>query len=422
MTSAPYSWLKSVEDALEEIKEIPLWGSPPPFPWQDLSDYLSQLLQEKDVKITSHRTEFRSSDELLSGMGSRPQLSVIELTPLSGAVYWALPSEEIAKLIHACFPEPKQKGFSDLRLQEGFYRYFLLEVIHALNVMQAIDDLPIKMVESVPLPKEGALCIDISIAIDKDTIWGRIICPSSFHLAYKTHFIQKRPSLLKSSKAQEIEVPLSLQIAKETLHVNEWKKVKVGDFLPFPKASFDPKEKKGTLELVLGKTPLFHGKLKEGHLKILDYAFYHEEETAMAKEYDEGFEELPEDENPETENPDELFSDDEIQDMDKSTEWEEEGTPKDEEEVSHVSPPIEEKLEPLEELISSKEIPLTLVVQAGKMRISLEKLLQLEPGNVLELPVKPEQGVDLTVNGKAVARGELIKIGDTLGVRVLEIG
>jgi flagellar motor switch protein FliN/FliY len=47
-------------------------------------------------------------------------------------------------------------------------------------------------------------------------------------------------------------------------------------------------------------------------------------------------------------------------------------------------------------------------------------LLHLKPGNVLELSVRPEQGVDLSIGGKKVAKAELVKLGDVLGVKILE--
>ncbi|NDE82905.1 MAG: YscQ/HrcQ family type III secretion apparatus protein, partial [Chlamydiia bacterium] len=50
------------------------------------------------------------------------------------------------------------------------------------------------------------------------------------------------------------------------------------------------------------------------------------------------------------------------------------------------------------------------------------QLLELRPGNVLDLQVKPEQGVYVTVGGKRIARGELIKLGDVLGLKILKIG
>ena len=54
--------------------------------------------------------------------------------------------------------------------------------------------------------------------------------------------------------------------------------------------------------------------------------------------------------------------------------------------------------------------------------MTIEQLLKLEPGNLLEIDIHPENGVDLTINGKIVGKGELIHIGEAIGVRVLELG
>lgn len=72
--------------------------------------------------------------------------------------------------------------------------------------------------------------------------------------------------------------------------------------------------------------------------------------------------------------------------------------------------------------LAPKDIPLTVVVEVGRIQISVQKLLELQPGNLLELDVHAENGVDLVVNGKAIGKGELLKIGDALGVRILDKG
>ncbi len=88
-----------------------------------------------------------------------------------------------------------------------------------------------------------------------------------------------------------------------------------------------------------------------------------------------------------------------------------------------ASSPSQELPQPLREtLTASKDIPFPIVIEIDRIHLPLEKLLSLEPGNVLELPIRPEQGVYLTVHGKKIARGELIKLGDTVGVKILEIG
>ena len=54
--------------------------------------------------------------------------------------------------------------------------------------------------------------------------------------------------------------------------------------------------------------------------------------------------------------------------------------------------------------------------------MSARKLLELRPGNLLELDVHPDSPISLVTNGKSIARGELIRVGEVLGVRILEIG
>jgi flagellar motor switch protein FliN len=48
--------------------------------------------------------------------------------------------------------------------------------------------------------------------------------------------------------------------------------------------------------------------------------------------------------------------------------------------------------------------------------------MELQPGNMLEVDLHPENGVDLVVNGKRIGKGELLRVGETLGVRILDIG
>lgn len=71
--------------------------------------------------------------------------------------------------------------------------------------------------------------------------------------------------------------------------------------------------------------------------------------------------------------------------------------------------------------LSVEEIPLNVVIEVGRIQLSVKKLLELQPGNMLDINIHPESGVDLVVNGKRIAHGELLKIGDSLGIRILEL-
>ena len=104
---------------------------------------------------------------------------------------------------------------------------------------------------------------------------------------------------------------------------------------------------------------------------------------------------------------------------------EEEGALPEEELPLEEEAPVEgEAVAPFEEepLVSPEAVPVTLKVELGSLEMSAEKLLSLSPGNLLELPSRPDSAVSLTVNGKRVGRGELMMMGDMLGVRVLELG
>lgn len=69
--------------------------------------------------------------------------------------------------------------------------------------------------------------------------------------------------------------------------------------------------------------------------------------------------------------------------------------------------------------VSLDDLPLKLVCQVGSVELSLAQLREMGPGSLLPLTATAHEGVDLMVNGRRVGRGELVNIGDGLGVRLL---
>lgn len=70
---------------------------------------------------------------------------------------------------------------------------------------------------------------------------------------------------------------------------------------------------------------------------------------------------------------------------------------------------------------SRNELDFSLTVELGRVSIPMNKLLDLEQGHVLELGVSADQGVDLVIGGRCIGRGELVKIGPKIAVRILSI-
>jgi flagellar motor switch protein FliN len=69
----------------------------------------------------------------------------------------------------------------------------------------------------------------------------------------------------------------------------------------------------------------------------------------------------------------------------------------------------------------SAEIPVTLVVELGRVSLSLSRLADLKNGDILELGRHTREPVEITSNGKLVARGELVQIDTELGVRITNV-
>ena len=66
------------------------------------------------------------------------------------------------------------------------------------------------------------------------------------------------------------------------------------------------------------------------------------------------------------------------------------------------------------------DIPLEVTVELGRAVLTVNQLLALRPGSVVELTAGAST-VDVVVNGRLVARGDVVVVDDSFGVRVTEI-
>nr|WP_256464823.1 MULTISPECIES: FliM/FliN family flagellar motor switch protein [unclassified Bradyrhizobium] len=66
-------------------------------------------------------------------------------------------------------------------------------------------------------------------------------------------------------------------------------------------------------------------------------------------------------------------------------------------------------------------IDLPVDVDAGRLTMSLRQLRELAIGQVLDLGFDATTNISLRVNGQVVATGELVRIAERTGVRVLDL-
>ncbi|PZU95477.1 MAG: flagellar motor switch protein FliN [Chelatococcus sp.] len=74
-----------------------------------------------------------------------------------------------------------------------------------------------------------------------------------------------------------------------------------------------------------------------------------------------------------------------------------------------------------EDLEQVFDVPVTVSAVLGSSRIAVGELLQIVPGAVLELDRRVGEAIDIFVNERLVARGEVVVVEDRLGVTMTEI-
>lgn len=67
------------------------------------------------------------------------------------------------------------------------------------------------------------------------------------------------------------------------------------------------------------------------------------------------------------------------------------------------------------------DVELTLTAEIGRTRLPVRQVLELVPGTVLELDRAAGSAADLMVNGRLVARGEVVVVDEDYGIRITEI-
>ena len=67
------------------------------------------------------------------------------------------------------------------------------------------------------------------------------------------------------------------------------------------------------------------------------------------------------------------------------------------------------------------DVPVELAVEIGRTRMTIRETLALGPGSIVSLDRLAGDPVDLLVNGKPIARGEVVVIDEEFGLRVTDI-
>ena len=86
--------------------------------------------------------------------------------------------------------------------------------------------------------------------------------------------------------------------------------------------------------------------------------------------------------------------------------------------VARSGPVAVKTAEDLEQVF---DVPVTVSAVLGSSKIAVGDLLQIVPGAVIELDRRVGEAIDIFVNERLVARGEVVVVEDRLGVTMTEI-
>jgi len=384
MEQEKFQWKKRVSSALLQLDKIPLLPSFS-FDFAKLQEKLTSHFEEKKFSLKIKDAVWRSQDKVHEGFSDDTIVQALVMTPISGNLFWIMDKKDISKLVSHMLIEPPIEDLSSEPLQEGFYRYLCLLTLDHIQSLNEMSSYSLKFAEDGSLEEAGYLCRDVQMKLNKKSIWGRLAISPTFRSSFSQK-LKEQPSLYEKDWETTLDLPLRIEGGKTHMSFEELKEIKKGDFVLFDRASYDPKTQKGIVTIVLGNTPLLHAKIKSEKIKILDYAFYYEDKT-MAKE----------------EEKEEIFEEEPI------------------EEIEEETPPIDKGLAEKEKASAVKETEVCLTAEIGRFSMTIGNLIKLQPGNFLEFSVSPEDSINLTVNGKIIGKGEIVHLGEALGIRILEI-
>ncbi len=447
-TTLPYEWLKEVPTSLLQQDDIPLLGFPPIFPWEQFNENLKKTFQTQNIEVKPLVLQWRSSEDLFAALGEDLIPINFQIPSLNGDLSAVIAKHDINLLMSLLISQQKEPlDVIDPDFQNGFIHFLSYEMINIFNQCNFDKTINPHVAEKTTgseetinelLSKERSLCQDISFSLEDSTFIFRLIISDEFRQSWKEKYAIRTLDIpLREELGAKIQIPIALEVGRVLLPLSTWRQINVGDFLILDFCSLDPKSDKGRVTLTVNGNRFFRAKLKNGTLKILEHPLFHEDRISDDKQQNQATNTMAKDiaGNEDSELDDSEFG---LSEFDASINEDDEhlqadpeltitGTETkdetvhgmdDDEEINQPTPPVNAASLPK---FKTEDIGLDIVIEVGRLQMSIAKLNELQPGNVLEIDVHPENGVDLVVNGKRIAKGELLKLGEVLGVRILDI-
>jgi flagellar motor switch/type III secretory pathway protein FliN len=320
-----------------------------------VSKRLEDRLDLPNIQIKLEKTKWLLKEEIDFLENVEMHHTSFSMLPFDEIAHWFMNINEISKLTTwAMTKDVTAKPFSSEILQDGFYKYLILEAMDSIDRDKLLQDFSLKILPEPKELKDLSLCADIKITYQTKSAYAKLVLSEKLVKKWKDNFFQDY-NFLASDIAKTANFHLSINVGKVNLSYAEFNALSEGDFIILDHSYYDPKTHQGSILLTFNDETIYQGKIKQNSITILDYA---------------------------------EFKEDLMEDSDNTT-------------------PV-------------KDVPLSIQVEMGKIQMTLEKLMSLKAGEIIETTVNPNDNISLILNNKTIAKGELVKVGEVIGVRILE--
>ncbi len=437
----PFDWLEEVKQELFTLEAAPLLPPAPPFPVEALQKALfERLALPVTVEISDAKViEYKDIKEKTTSTTTR--LFSFSLSPHTPSFYTAIGHDDLNRLASWLLAHDMEAAVSlQGSFQESFYLFIGGMALDSLESTGYFKSNSLRLLSTAGslLDEAPALSISCLIRHEKESISILILIPHSLQKSLKNQTAKNTESLINDSAvASKINIAARLVVDLVALDYSDIALIQEGSFL-----LLDRPVTPTSVQIVVGNRAFFAGKIEGNLLTITALAEPLEEIKKMDKAPDtktpaaaDAAPKAVKDTAPATpvadaapkaagsDNPhdpkyflgedEEFFVEDkELEDVLKKEQPA--STP-----ATAPKPVAPKAEEPSPKTLS--DIPLNVEVVVGYMRLPIKELLSMQVGGTYTLGNPVNSQVDLLINGKRIAKGELLKSGDTLGVRILSL-
>ncbi len=363
------SWIQYRNDFLrsldKEVEELSL----PTFPKRECERKLKEKFHLEEMSISIQSRGMLAAADAVLDFGSQVLLQPLLVQPFEvGDCYFITAEQDLQQLMVVVFNDASLASyFYEKDKLLGFHYYFLAELCKLFQAVSWIPSLSVKLSGDVGFSSRGLQgefeVVDISCKMDGVYIRFGLLIPAATFASFHQYFEGLHQEFDVKKVNPNLPLSLSVQVGSCLLTQEERSQIVPGSFILLDSCLFDPDTgESGALITVEGKQ-FFGGRFlspRSGEFKITGFLNLQEEPAADA------------------------------------------GT-------GQSSDPV-----------SSDHMKLT--AEVIRYTITVDEFLKLSSSSILDLQGShPSRGVHLMINGQKVGRGEIVALGDVLGIRVLEI-